>query len=445
MNKGNFTVAGQKILPKNRPPNTLSICMIVKNEEHHLADCLKSVQDFCNEIIVVDTGSTDNTAKIADSFGAGVIHSDWRNDFSYSRNISLDRATCRWILWLDADDRVPSSEIEKFKKLKAAPPDRAFFIMIRNVRRGGFGEQWFQLRMFPNHPEIRFERKIHEQILPSLIRLKIPAKQVDIRITHVGYEIPKIQRDKARRNLEILFADLANQHDDPLYLASIANSYFVIEEFGEAIKWYKKILEIPKGLQKHPDLYRQTPTSISLCLKNLGDLSNAWEWIKRALGENPAKIDSLFIGAELKEKMGDPSGAAELYERVLQASPLCSSCPVDPDTMKAKSLLCLGRIYTKAGRWDQGEEAYRKCIGKYPSVRNAFRELGELLLGREKFQEAAKFFQHAIGLNPGEPNAYLGFAKALVLAGKIQEAAGVLEEINQLFPKAPKADLRKAI
>jgi tetratricopeptide (TPR) repeat protein len=318
-------------------------------------------------------------------------------------------------------------------------------MMIRNVRRGGFGEQWFQLRMFPNHPGIRFERKIHEQILPSLVRLRIPTKRADVRIDHLGYENPKGQRDKARRNLDILFADLANHHDDPLYLAAIANSYFVIEEFGEAIKWYQKILEIPKGHQKHPDLYQQTPTSIGLCLKNLGDLSNAWEWIEKALGENPRKIDSLFIGAELKEKMGDPTGAAELFERVLQAPPFCSSCPVDPDTMKAKSLLCLGRIYTKAGQGDQGEGAYRICTEKYPTVGQAFRELGELLLARGKFKEAAEIFQRAIGLSPGEPKAYLGLAKTLVLAGKTQEAVGVLEKINQLSPKDPRADLRKAI
>ena len=438
-------MSSRKSHPQDRPPNTLSICMIVKNEEHHLADCLKGVQDFADEIVVVDTGSTDNTVKIAESFGAKVIHSNWRNDFSYSRNISLNHATCRWILWLDADDRVPPSEVEKFTGLKSAPPDRAFFMRIRNVRQGGFGEQWFQLRMFPNHPGIRFERKIHEQILPSLVRLTIPTKQVDVRIDHLGYENPKMQRDKARRNLEILFADLANHPDDPLYLAAIANSYFVIEEFGEAIKWYKKILEIPKGHQKNPDLYRQTPTSIGLCLKNLGDLSPAWEWIEKALGENPQKIDSLFIGAELKEKMGDPTVATELYERVLQAPPLCSSCPVDPDTMKAKSLLCLGRIYTKAGRGDQGEGAYRKCTEKYPTVDQAFRELGELLMAREKFQEAAKFFQRAIELRPGEPRAYIGLAKALVSGGKFLEAAGILEEMKKLFPQAPEADGEKSI
>ena len=221
MNKGNFTVAGQKILPKDRPPNTLSICMIVKNEEHHLGDCLKNVKDFCDEIIVVDTGSTDNTTKIAENYGACVIHSNWCDDFSYSRNISLEQATKRWILWLDADDRVSFTAREKIQNLKKAPPDRAFYFTIRNVKPGGFGEQWLQLRMFPNHPALRFERKVHEQIGLAVQRLGLQALRPDVRIEHIGYQDPKAHRLKALRNRRILLAEIANYKDDPAYISSL--------------------------------------------------------------------------------------------------------------------------------------------------------------------------------------------------------------------------------
>ena len=423
------------ILPEDRAPNTLSVCMIVKDEEKNLEDCLKSVHGFVDQVVVVDTGSMDETIQIAQNHGATIIHSDWRNDFSYSRNISLDHATSSWILWLDADDRVPISEVEKFRKLKMAPPDRAFLMKIRNVRPGGFGEQWYQLRMFPNHPQIYFERKIHEQLQPSLMRLKVPTRQADIRIDHVGYENREMQRKKARRNLEILFADLANHQEDPLYLAAIANSFFVIEEFSEAINWYKKILEVPGSCQKHPDLYHQTPTSIGLSLKKLGDLTASWEWIEKALEQNPQKIDTLFIGAELREEMGDLSGAVKLYERVLQSPPLCSSCPVDAEAMKAKSLLQLGRLFSRAGETDRGEEAFRKCIKKYPNIANAYGELGELLIKQKKMEEAKEVFQRAIELRPEDPKAHLGLAKALALTGRIQEAAEVLEEVKKLFPQ----------
>jgi tetratricopeptide (TPR) repeat protein len=246
-----------------------------------------------------------------------------------------------------------------------------------------------------------------------------------------------MQRKKARRNLEILFADLANHQEDPLYLAAIANSFFVIEEFSEAINWYKKILEEPGSCQKHPDLYHQTPTSIGLSLKKLGDLTGSWEWIEGALEQNPQKIDTLFIGAELREEMGDLSGAVKLYERVLQSPPLCSSCPMDAEAIKAKSLLHLGRLYTRAGEADRGEKVFRKCIENYPIVGNAYGELGELLMKQEKIQEAMEMFQRSIKLRSGDRKAYLGLAKALAVTGRIQEAAKILEEMKNLFLKPP--------
>ena len=178
------------------PPNTLSVCMIVKNEEKNVEECLETVKDFADQVVVVDTGSTDRTVEIAEKYGIAVIRSDWRGDFSYSRNISLDHATSQWVLWLDADDRVPLSEAEKFKRLKTAPPDRAFYLKVRNVRQGGFGEQWYQLRLFPNHPEIRFERKVHEQVGFAIKKLKMPVFRVDVRIDHIGYDNPGVKRKK---------------------------------------------------------------------------------------------------------------------------------------------------------------------------------------------------------------------------------------------------------
>ena len=84
--------------------------MIVKNEEMNVGECLETVKDFADQVVVVDTGSIDRTVEIAEKYGIGVVRSDWRGDFSYSRNISLDQATSQWVLWLDADDRVPLDE-----------------------------------------------------------------------------------------------------------------------------------------------------------------------------------------------------------------------------------------------------------------------------------------------------------------------------------------------
>ena len=419
----------------DRPPKTLSVCMIVKNEERNIGDCLETVKDFADQIVVVDTGSTDGTVEIAEKYGAKAIRSDWRGDFSYSRNISLDHADSQWILWLDADDRIPPTEAEKFKKLKTAPPDRAFYLRIRNVLPGGFGEQWYQLRMFPNHPEIRFERKVHEQVAFAIRRLKIPVFREDVRIDHVGYETPELKRQKAIRNREILLGDLARYRQDPAYVGSIGDSFFITEDFEAAIQWYQKVLEIPMGERRQPDIFGQIPTSIALSYQRIGDWENARRWIEKAIRDSPQKIDSLFLAAGLREKMGDLAGAAALYERIIQVPASHTTYAADLEGLKARSLVFLGKIHAKREMYNEAELALRTCIERYPQVLNSYYELGDLFLKRGKLREAADLFACSIKRSPrGDCKAYFGLAKALAMMGQMGEATEVLEEARKLYP-----------
>ncbi len=424
-----------RICLPDRPPQTLSVCMIVKNEEKNLDHCLETVKDFADQVVVVDTGSTDRTVEIAEKYGAKAIHSDWRGDFSYSRNISLDYADSQWILWLDADDRVPPAEARKFMKLKTAPPDRAFYLKIRNVLPGGFGEQWYQLRMFPNHPEIRFERKVHEQVAFAIQRLKMPVFREDVRIDHVGYGTPEIKHQKALRNREILLADFPRYQGDPAYVSSIGDSYFLTEEFDTAIQWYRKVLEIPDGERGQPDIFRQMPTSIALSYQRMGDREKAHRWIEKAIQASPQKLDSLFLAAGLREKMGDFAGAAALYERIIQVPASHTTYATDPEGLKARSLVFLGKIHAKREMYPEAEQAFRRCIERYPQVLNAYSGLGDLLLKQGRLEEAADSFIRSIKRGRrGDRDACLGLAKALALMGQFKEADEVLREVKALYP-----------
>ena len=424
-----------RLQPTDWPPNTLSVCMIVKNEEENIGACLETVKDFADQVVVVDTGSIDRTVEIAEKYGTSVIRSDWRGDFSYSRNISLDHAASRWVLWLDADDRVPLSEAEKFKRLKTDPPDRAFYLMVRNVRPGGFGEQWYQLRMFPNHPEIRFERKVHEQVGFAVEKLKMPAFRMDVRIDHIGYDNPEVKRKKALRNREILLAEFPRYRRDPAFVSSIGDSCFLTEDFEAAIQWYQRVLEIPDGDGKQPEIFGQMPTSIALSYQRLGNLGNARQWIEKAIQASPQKIDSLFLAAELREKMGDPAGAAALYERITQIPAHYTSYAADLEGLKAKSLIYMGKIYRKGERFDEAEKAFRKCMERYPQVLNSYSELGDILLNRGRLREAADLFIASIKRNRGgDSRAHFGLAKALALMGQLEEAERVLEDAKTLYP-----------
>ena len=96
----------------------ISLCMIVKNEEDTIARCINSVKDIVDEIIIVDTGSTDNTLKILKNLNIVPYRFEWINDFSAARNFSFSKATKDYILWLDADDILNPDDIELFKNLK---------------------------------------------------------------------------------------------------------------------------------------------------------------------------------------------------------------------------------------------------------------------------------------------------------------------------------------
>ncbi|HTG69016.1 MAG TPA: glycosyltransferase family 2 protein, partial [Candidatus Udaeobacter sp.] len=97
---------------------TISLCMIVKNEEQVLDRCLNSVKDLVDEIVIVDTGSTDSTKEIAANYTDRIFHFEWIDDFSAARNYSFRHATKDYILWLDADDLLQENDLEKFKALK---------------------------------------------------------------------------------------------------------------------------------------------------------------------------------------------------------------------------------------------------------------------------------------------------------------------------------------
>jgi GT2 family glycosyltransferase/cytochrome c-type biogenesis protein CcmH/NrfG len=185
----------------------LSVCMIVKNEEEHLVKCLKSVRDVVDEMIVVDTGSTDKTIDIARVFGAQVFDFEWNDDFSSARNLSLSKATGDWILVLDADEVISTIDHKRLLKTIDRGKQRpvAFDIVTRNYlgksgsagwseNDGSYPQEekgigWYgsnKVRLFRNSSLVRFENHVHELLEASLKRAGIPIERCTIPIHHYG-------------------------------------------------------------------------------------------------------------------------------------------------------------------------------------------------------------------------------------------------------------------
>ena len=146
----------------------ISLCMIVKNEEAVLGRCLQCVEALVEEIIIVDTGSTDDTIKIAEQYGAKIFHFEWRDDFGAARNYAFEQATKDYIFWLDADDYITQDDIEKFKVMKETlPPTVDVVNMDYSLSRNEKGETIFSLkrnRIVKRSMNCKWIGRIHEYL-----------------------------------------------------------------------------------------------------------------------------------------------------------------------------------------------------------------------------------------------------------------------------------------
>ena len=197
----------------------LSVAMIGLNEESCIRQALKSVESIADEIIFVDTGSTDSTIQIAEEFGAKLIRHQWIDNFSVVRNIALDNCSGEWILSLDCDEYVDLSELPSdfSKALLFNETDVAYAVEIENLLPGGEIDRHVDIRLFRNTPAIRFCNPIHESVSPSILRL-VPNAQISmlpLKINHSGYRVARNNKNKLIRNRNILLRWTEDEPDNP--------------------------------------------------------------------------------------------------------------------------------------------------------------------------------------------------------------------------------------
>jgi glycosyltransferase involved in cell wall biosynthesis len=220
--------------------------MIVKNEQDNLGRCLESVKEIVDEMIIVDTGSTDSTVQIAEKFGAKVYHFKWNNNFSDARNYSLKFATSDWILLMDADDELDTSHNDEIRALMEKDEAEAYFfktISYIGERPGLDTLNNLNLRLFKNKKGYCFSNPIHEQIYSNIKAINPSAKilNVDIKIYHYGYLNKNITaQNKRNRNISILEKELAENPGYGFALFNLGNEYFALGNFLKAIECYEQ-------------------------------------------------------------------------------------------------------------------------------------------------------------------------------------------------------------
>ncbi len=254
-------------LKENAEPHragTLSVCMIVKDEEESLAKCLSSIKPVADEMIVVDTGSQDRTKDIATIFGAKVHDFQWTSDFAKARNFSLSKASCHWILVLDADEVISRRDHERLLRITGKKKkNQAYYLITRNyvenatlagwqANQGEYPEEeqgggWIpsnKVRLFPNDHRIRFHHKVHELVEPSIESLGIQVSQCVIPVHHYG----KLNRQRASAKDETYYnlglEKLENNKNDPKALTELAKAAAELERHQEAANLWKEVINL---------------------------------------------------------------------------------------------------------------------------------------------------------------------------------------------------------
>lgn len=302
--------------PREYPP--VSLCMIVKNEEDNLADCIRSVGDFPAEIIVVDTGSTDRTVEIAESFGAKVFRFDWIDDFAAARNESLRHATGEWIFWLDADDRVPPRSLVQLKEAVASGRADAFRCRMVSPLNGDTPAVNVALYtlLFRNYRGVQFEGAIHETPTDSAVRQGLALANTNITIEHRGYSGGAAQlRQKAERNARILRQCISAEPDNLKWRYHLGVSLYQMEDYAGAVMQFEPIVAHPApALNEQNQVYRAHLLLLSAYV-NTDQPARADAVLARALERYPRRRHLLVAAGMFRLHQNRPEAAVSLLER----------------------------------------------------------------------------------------------------------------------------------
>lgn len=218
---------------------TISLCMIVRNEELKISRCLESVKDFVDEIVIVDTGSTDRTLEIAKKYTDNVHQVLWEDDFSKARNQSVSFSHGDYILVMDADEMVSNRTgkfIRAFVENNSKKLGKIKIVNSFNINDEIQESTSFITRIFPRN--CYFEGKIHEQIVSDLNKIN-----TKIEIYHDGY----LELDKGERNLLLLLNEIKHKPNDVYLLYQIGKEYKIKNEIEMALSYFEKSYENVKS------------------------------------------------------------------------------------------------------------------------------------------------------------------------------------------------------
>ncbi len=351
---------------------SISACLIIKNEEKTIENCLNSIKDLVDEIIIVDTGSTDNSKEIAKKFTTKIFDFKWIDDFSRARNFSLSKATKNWILVLDADETISKKDHEKIKNLINKDNSHAFYFNLRDYTENNKISGWTSsigdkyeeskfssgfytrkiLRFFKNKKEFYYEGRIHETPDNSINKTQGTVLNTNIILHHFGNLDKEKYLSKKQVYLNMLKQRLEKREftekpEDNICF-EIARELYNLKQIKQAILFLEQAIKI-----KEKPIYLQSLGELYILEKRL---DNAEQILKKGVildSKNPKIHNSLGI---IYAKKQEDNKAIRKFEKAIQL-----------DSKFANPYFNLGLIYKKKNKIEKMNHFFNKASELNPS------------------------------------------------------------------------------
>lgn len=346
----------------------VSICIIAKNEEANIERCLSSIASYDFEIVVVDTGSTDQTKEVAFKYTDFVYDFEWCNDFSAARNYSIDRATNKYVMIVDCDEYITDlNQDELFRSIKEHNNEVGRINIINTFWRN---EEQLRIkdsisRLF-NKENFKYQGRIHEQIVKkdgsNYDTYKIP-----IVLEHTGYDGDvAFIKEKTERNISLLLKDLEEIGEDPYVLYQLGKSYFMQGDYIEACTYFSRALEY--DLDPQAEYVIDLVETYGYALLNCQEYTQAlqFENIYQEFGNRP---EFKFLMGLIYMNNGEFNQAIKEFYKATKHD------YADTQGINTyKAFYNIGVIYQCLGDKKNATMYYNKC-GDYPMAKKMLDEL----------------------------------------------------------------------
>ena len=437
--------------------SSVSACMIVKDEEELLPGCLDSIRNWVDEIIIVDTGSTDRTEDIARSYGARLFHQPWEGNFSRHRNYSIEQATGDWVFIIDADERFAEKDVPALLEILNSETHQIVSINVFNL----YAESDHKVtsvnsvRFFRRELDMHYREIVHNRLdMPE----GVPVTRAPFCLEHLGYDL---SREKMLVKLERTKALLEKQiKENPGFAFAWFNLAQLLrgELFESLEKYAPQVLKAAHRAVEltSPDDPQSRATHL-MALDQLAwtyfyqeDYEKAEKYARQALDSKPDYLDPLMLLGNLHSKIGEFDRAAAAYHIYLKTQAgFDEHRELEPLVLyhsdsRATAFYGLAIIAELRHNPGQAKQYYENALEATPGYLDARLRLGSLYLAENNFAEAEKCFRIQSEKTHGSVLAFLGLGYVCHQQNRLEEAEMHYRRAEELDGDNPATLLRCA-